>query len=93
MSFDAQGSLFGEGRMAPPARPSTPDPEAIRSRLNRLLATLRAADAMPLSDRDLCMWQTVVPNMTKWLPKDEGETIRETFDREMERLGATAVRA
>lgn len=93
MSLDAQGSLFGEGRMTPPARPSTLDPEAIRGRLNRLLDTLRAADTMPLPDRDVCMWQTVVPNMTKWLPEDEGEAIRASFTREMQRLEATAVRA
>jgi hypothetical protein len=88
MSTDAQGSLFGEDRMAPPQRASTPDPDAIRSRLSGLLGTLQAARSMPLSERDARMWQTVVPNMTRWLPEDEAETIRSTFHREMERLGA-----
>lgn len=68
MSVDPQGSLFGDGRMAPAARRSTPDPQAIRGRLGRLLETLRSSQTMPLSDRDVRMWQTVVPNMTRWLP-------------------------
>ena len=89
MSIEAQGSLFGEGRMTPPASRTTPDPEVVRGRLNRLLDTLRAASTMPLSDRDARMWQTVVPNMTKWLPEHEGETIRAAFIREMERLGTS----
>lgn len=87
MSMDAQGSLFGEGRMAPPARQSTPDIEAIRARLRRLLAVLHAAETMPLSDRDVRMWRTVVPNMTRWLPDEESRAIRTAFAREMDRLG------
>ena len=87
MSMDAQGSLFGEGRMAPPARQSTPDIEAIRARLGRLLEMLRAAESMPLSDRDARMWRTVVPNMTRWLPDEESRAIRTAFAREMDRLG------
>lgn len=91
MTPDDQGSLFGEGRMAPLSRaPAAPDPEAIRGRLDRLIGTLRDATAMPLSDRDARMWQTVVPNMTKWLPTGEAEAVRAAFTREMERLGAAA---
>ncbi|TVR99989.1 MAG: hypothetical protein EA406_01655 [Rhodospirillales bacterium] len=87
MINDAQGSLFGEGRMTPPKRVFTPDLDGIRGRLNRLLETLRAARTMPLSDRDARMWQAVVPNMTKWLPDDEAEAIRTAFAAEMQRLG------
>lgn len=91
MTSDAQGSLFGEGRMAPPSRSSsTPDIQSIRKRLNGLLDTLRAAGVMPLSDRDARTWRTVVPNMTKWLPEDEANAIREAFDQEMRRLGKAA---
>ena len=91
MNIDAQASLFGEGRMTPPAGRSTPDPEAIRSRLNRLLDTMRAASTMPLSERDARMWQTVVPNMTRWLPDEEGEAVRAAFTREIERLNPSAL--
>jgi hypothetical protein len=88
MSIDAQASLFGEGRMTPPSRDASPDADAIRHRLNRLLDTLHNAATMPLSDRDARMWRSVVPNMTRWLPESEGERIRTTFAREMERLAA-----
>lgn len=86
----AQGNLFGEGtdRMAPPQSSTTPDLEAIRRRLTDLVETIRTTKTMPWSERDARMWRTVVPNMTKWLPRDEAEAIRETFAREMRRLEA-----
>ena len=87
MSVDTQSNLFADGRMAPSAPQSTPDSQALRGRLGRLLETLRTSQTMPLSDRDVRMWQTVVPNMTRWLPEDEANTIRSEFDSEMERLG------
>ena len=88
--IDDQGSLFGEGKTAPPARSSTPDLEDIRQRLNALLSTLRASETMPLSERDIRMWQAIVPNMTKWLPEVEANAIRESFDGELQRLRLTA---
>lgn len=91
MSIDAQISLFGEGGMTPPARSTNVDPEAIRGRLMRLLDTLQVADTMPLSDRDVRMWRTVVPNMTKWLPESEAQRIRATFAQQLERLGTSAI--
>jgi hypothetical protein len=86
MTTNAQGSLFGEGRMSVPQRTSTPEPEAIRGRLNGLLGSLLTAKTMPLSEREARMWRAVVPNMTRWLPEAEAETIRTTFAREMDRL-------
>ena len=91
MSLEAQASLFGEGGMAPPARPTALDLQAVRSRLNRLLATLQGADTMPLSAHDVRMWQTVVPNMTRWLPDDEAHAVCSTFTRELARLGTSSV--
>lgn len=90
MAVDPQTSLFGEGRMSPPTQTSLPDLQRIRERLGRLLETLRASETMPVSDRDLRMWQTVVPNMTRWLPDDEADVIRTEFAHEMERLGTSA---
>ena len=88
--IDDQGSLFGEDKMAPPARSSTPDLEDIRQRLNALLNTLRTSETMPLSERDIRTWQAIVPNMTKWLPEVEANAIRESFDGELQRLRLTA---
>jgi hypothetical protein len=45
---------------------------------------------MPWSERDAQMWQTVFPNMAKWLPDDEAEQLRFEFAREMERLTEAA---
>lgn len=86
----SQESLFGEGdnRMASPAQSFVPDPETIRSRLNALLAKARAAQAMPWSERDARMWQTVFPNMANWLPDEEASQLRLDFAREIERLSA-----
>jgi hypothetical protein len=88
----AQASLFGPGedRLKAPRQRSTPDPETIRLRLKSLLEKARSADKMPWSERDARMWQTVFPNMTKWLPEDEAAQLRFEFDREMERLREAA---
>lgn len=88
----AQSSLFGEGedRMQAPRRSYTPDPEEIRRRLNVLLDKARNADSMPWNERDARMWQTVFPNMAKWLPDDEAEQLRLAFKHEIERLKEAA---
>lgn len=87
MTRNAQGSLFGDTGMAAPAKPSSPDPQAIRARLDRLVQMLRSAGTMPFSDRDQRMWQAVVPNMARWLPDEEAEAFCVAFAVEMERLG------
>jgi hypothetical protein len=51
-----------------------------------LLAKARSAEKMPWSERDARMWQTVFPNMAKWLPDDEANQLRFEFAQEMERL-------
>ena len=88
----AQGSLFGGGdnRMRAPSRSSLPDPEDVRRRLNALLKKARSAEKMPWSERDARMWQTVFPNMAKWLPDDEANQLRFEFAQEMERLKKAA---
>ena len=88
--IDDQGSLFDEGKMTPPARSAAPDLEDIRQRLNTLLDTLRVSETMPLSGREIRMWQAIVPNMTKWLPEAEANAIRESFEGELQRLRLTA---
>src|SRR6266481_1839882 len=88
----AQGSLFGSGqdRLQAPRQRSTPDPETVRLRLKSLLEKARTAEKMPWSERDARMWQTVFPNMAKWLPKDEADQLRFEFAQEMERLNGAA---
>jgi hypothetical protein len=84
----AQGSLFGAGedRLQAPPQSWAPDPENIRLRLISLLEKARSADRMPWSERDARMWQTVFPNMAKWLPEDEARQLNFEFAQEIERL-------
>ena len=88
----AQGSLFGPGedRLQAPRQRSEPDPETVRLRLQSLLEKVRSAEKMPWSERDARMWQTVFPNMAKWLPDDEAEQLRFEFAQEIERLKRAA---
>ena len=88
----AQGSLFGsrEDRLQAPSQSTTPNPETVRLRLKSLIEKVRTADKMPWSERDARMWQTVFPNMAKWLPKDEATQLCFEFAQEMERLSRAA---
>ncbi len=88
----AQRSLFGPGedRLQVPRHRSVPDAETVRLRLKSLLEKARTAEKMPWSERDARMWQTVFPNMAKWLPDEEAEQLRFEFAQEMERLKRAA---
>lgn len=88
----AQGSLFGsgDGRMRAPSQRSLPDPEAVRMRLKALLEKARSAQKMPWSEHDAEMWQTVFPNMAKWLPESEAQQLCFEFAQEIERLKQAA---
>ncbi len=88
----AQASLFGVGedRLQAPQQRSIPDPEAIRLRLKTLLEKAKSAEKMPWSERDARMWQTVFPNMAKWLPEEEADQLRFEFAQEMQRLNRAA---
>jgi hypothetical protein len=90
----AQGSLFGAGddRLQAPRQRSLPDPETIRSRLKSVIEKARSAETMPWSERDARMWQTVFPNMAKWLPDNEADQLRFEFSQEMERLKRNSTR-
>lgn len=84
----AQRSLFGSGsdRLQPRQQNALPDPEVIRRRLASLLQKVRSSERMPWPERDARMWQTVFPNMAKWLPQDEADQLRLEFSQEIERL-------
>ena len=87
-----QASLFGPGedRLKAPKQRHVPNPESVRRRLNALLEKLRTAEKMPWPERDARMWQTVFPNMAKWLPAEEAEQLRFEFAVEMQRLAQAA---
>jgi hypothetical protein len=78
----SQPDLFGS---TPQPLPQ-PDPEAVRRRMRDLLRTLREADVMPLTDKELRFWRTVAPQTTRWLEPDERASILAELDAQMDRL-------
>ena len=78
----SQPDLFGS---TPQPLPQ-PDPEAVRRRMRDLLDSLRRAEVMPLSDKELRLWRTVVPQTTNWLAPEERAAICAEFDEQVERL-------
>jgi hypothetical protein len=79
-----QTDLFG----ADPVRAYRPDPEKVRSRLHKILAEARAAERLPWEPTTVSLYQTIFPQMTQWLPADEGAQLRFQFEAELQRLKA-----
>ena len=79
-----QTDLFG-AESVPAYRP---DPEKVRARLHKILAEARAARTLPWEPTTVSLYQTIFPQMTNWLPEDEGAQLRFDFEVELERLKA-----
>jgi DNA repair photolyase len=73
----AQLRMFAEEAPPPPA--ATADPERVRRKLAAFLAEARESGAQGLSLERRRLIETVVPQMTRWLPKDEAERTRKAF--------------
>lgn len=78
----SQPDLFG----ATPQPLPQPDPESVRRRMRDLLRTLREAEVMPLTDKELRFWRTVAPQTTRWLEPDERAAILSEFEAQLDRL-------
>jgi hypothetical protein len=78
-----QADLFGETKI-PAYQP--PDLDAVRAKLHKLLAETRAAQSLPWERSSII--RAIYPQMTLWLPEDEGAQLRLEFDKEMQRLKA-----
>lgn len=83
--FGTQAELFDENA-APVAY--RPDPDKVRSRLHKILAEARAAQKLPWEPTTVSLYRTIFPQMTQWLPEDEGAQLRFQFEEEMARLEA-----
>ncbi|MGB0087684.1 MAG: hypothetical protein WBP94_20195 [Rhodomicrobiaceae bacterium] len=81
---DAQPDLFG-AEAIPAYRP---DPDKVRARLYRILAQARSAETLPWERTTVSLYRTIFPQMTQWLPEDEGAQLRFEFEAEMARLEA-----
>jgi hypothetical protein len=84
LSAETQPDLFGAAA-APAYRP---DPDKVRSRLQRILCEARAARKFPWEPTRISLYRTIFPQMTLWLPEDEGAQLRLEFDTELARLEA-----
>lgn len=86
-----QGNLFSEDELAgafgdeqvPVYRPDLDD---VRARLHKLLAEARAAKKLP--PEKMSLYRAIIPQMTTWLPEEEGAQLRFEFDAELKRLAA-----
>lgn len=83
----SQFELFAAGS----ERPSTvPSVDTVRARLEGVLRTLRSADEMPLTSKQLTFWTTVVPQMSNWLPEEERSAVCAEFESHVARLSRRA---
>ncbi len=73
-----------------PIASERPDPQKIRLQLVSLIETARRAQTMPWPEREARMWQIAFPQMTNWLPPEEGDQLKFAFALEMERLARAA---
>ncbi len=81
---EPQPDLFG----ADPAPAYRPDPDKVRRRLQKILAEARAARTLPWESTTVTLYRTIFPQMTHWLPEDEGTQLRFEFETELARLEA-----
>jgi hypothetical protein len=81
---DDQPDLFGDS--SPTAY--RPDPVKVRARLYKILTEARAAQKLPWEPTRISLYRTIFPQMTLWLPEDEGAQLRFEFETELERLMA-----
>jgi hypothetical protein len=82
---DVQADLFGEEAPTPVYRA---DPDDVRQELYKLLAEARAAQTMPWDAKRTMLYRTIFPQMTNWLPVEEGSQLRFEFETELARLEA-----
>ncbi len=81
---ETQSDLFG----AEPTPTYHPDPDKVRARLHKILAEARGAQKLPWEPTRLSLYCTIFPQMTNWLPEDEGAQLRFEFETEIARLEA-----
>jgi hypothetical protein len=83
-----QLDLFGESEPSLPGLDEPDavyraDPDEVRAELLRVLAQARAAQTFPWDARRTLYWRTVFPQMTNWLPDEEGAQLRFQFEAEI----------
>lgn len=79
-----QHELFG---VAEPVLDHPMTADDIRAELDRTLAELRAADAIPWPVRRMLETETMFPDHAARLPNGEGDALVAAFEAELRRLG------
>jgi hypothetical protein len=82
---DEHSDLFVEDTPTPKYRA---DPDSVRAELHKILAEARAAQKLPWEPRTVLLYRTIFPQMTNWLPHEEGAQLRFEFETEIKRLEA-----
>jgi hypothetical protein len=80
-----ESDLFGEDTATPEYRA---DPDSVRAELYKILAEARAAQKLPWEPKTALLYRTIFPQMTNWLPDEEGAQLRFEFETEIKRLEA-----
>ncbi|TMJ27302.1 MAG: hypothetical protein E6G96_13195 [Alphaproteobacteria bacterium] len=93
MASSSQGDLFGQDEQDDlfedhPTPVYRADPDQVRTELHRILLEARAAQKMPWEPARVSLYRTIFPQMTNWLPEDEGAQLRFAFESELARLKA-----
>jgi len=65
-----------------------PDAGQMRALLLDVLAEARAAETMPWPPSKARLYRLMFPQLSFWLPEDEGAQLRLEFETELERLAA-----
>ena len=80
-----QTDLFGDDTPTPEYRAV---PDKVRAELHKILAEARAARKLPWEPKTVLLYRTIFPQMTNWLPDEEGAQLRFEFEAEIKRLEA-----
>ncbi len=93
MSSENEPDLFGDERQGDlfgtePVPAYRPDPDKVRARLHKILAEARAARTLLWRAGRVLLYRTIFPQMTNWLPQEEGAQLRFEFEAELARLEA-----
>jgi hypothetical protein len=82
---EEQSDLVGEDTPTPEYRAN---PDSVRAELYKILAEARAAQELPWEPKTVLLYRTIFPQMTNWLPDEEGAQLRFEFETEIRRLEA-----
>ena len=81
-------SLFDQPDMFGTQPPAVyrPNPDKVRARLHKILAEARACQTLTWEPSTVSLYRTIFPQMSLFLPEEEGAQLRLAFEAELDRL-------